>query len=620
MRQLKTAKTVLIFGIIPAAYTGVLVALELAGVNYLWKSPQDMIFLLFWSALLFGIGGGAVAAVVAAVGFWRKLEPPIVYFLTVTILTTILLFIDRFGWCYACHQFLDKRAPHLIYAPAKSFMLTVALAIGCVAVGALVGGIVFLLIRFWRARSVRSGVYAVAGGCLALAVVLSILSTPTIGVKSYTIEEAGIPERRGGVGRVLIIVDDGVTWDIIDSLMAERKLPAYRHLVQNGVRAHLATLSPTVSPPIWTTLATGHTPLRHGIGGFINYAYPGMANGISAFPCPTRMMLPEIFIKLHAMGFGSSRPLGPSHRKVRTIWNVAGDMGIDVGIVGWRYTWPVEKVNGFMVSDRLHYDRPKNHVYPPELIPYVNKLIREVPEADPRPFVSCKIESLVVQPRAAERLRLLRHFVTTDIKYQLVADSLFTSLNPALMAVGLTSIDAIEHLFYYEHSLSHEPARFAFSRYLSRFTTPYLVECLGGVIDSTYVLHDRLMQHWIDWLGEDGVLIIFSDHGHVMDGNAHHYPEPGILIMYGKPFRKGLNLSKATVYDIVPTVLYLLGLPVPEDMPGEVLEDAILGAFMDRNPIRTVKSYETSELEELERPPEVDDELLQKLKALGYIR
>jgi predicted AlkP superfamily phosphohydrolase/phosphomutase len=499
-------------------------------------------------------------------------------------------------------------------------MVTVALAIGCVAVGALVGGIVFLLVKFWRARRVRIGLYAVAIGCLAVATVASILSTPTLGVKSYTPEEAGIPVREGGVRRVLLIVDDGVTWNVIDPLMAERKLPAYRQLVSGGVRGDLATLSPTVSPPIWTTLATGHTPLRHGVGGFINYAYPGMTNGISAFPCPTRMMLPDIFIKLQTRGFGSSRPLGPSHRRVRAIWNIAADMGIDVGIVGWRYTWPVERVNGFMVSDRLHYDRPKSHVHPPELTKYVNDLVRDMPEADPRRFTHCEVESLAVNPKSTDRLSLLRHFVTTDQKYQLVADSLFTSLDPTLMTIGFTSIDAIEHLFYYEHALSHEPDRYQMTRFLSRFTSPELIECLGGVIDSTYVFHDRLMQHWIDWLGEDDVLIIVSDHGHVMDGSAHHYPEPGVLIMYGKPFRKGLNLTGASVYDVVPTVLYLLGLPVAEDMPGKVLEKAILGAFMDENPLRTVKSYETSKLEELEPPPEVDEELLQKLKALGYIR
>jgi predicted AlkP superfamily phosphohydrolase/phosphomutase len=332
------------------------------------------------------------------------------------------------------------------------------------------------------------------------------------------------------------------------------------------------------------------------------------------------MMLPEIFIRLNARGFGSSRPLGPSHRKVRAIWNIAGDMGVDIGIVGWRYTWPVEKVNGFMVSDRLHYERPENYVHPPELARYVRDVTRAVPEADPGDFTTCEVESLAVDPKATVRMSLLRHFITTDLKYQVAAESLFTTLDPTFMAIGLTSIDAIEHLFYYEHAMSHEPADFPMKRYLERFTSTELVYCLGGVIDSTYIFHDRLMQHWIDWLGEDDVLIILSDHGHVMNGNAHHYPEPGILLMYGKPFRKGLNLSGASVYDIMPTVLYLLGLPVPEDIPGRVMEKAILGAYMDDNPIRTVKSYETSKMEELERPPEVDEDLLKKLKALGYIR
>lgn len=604
----------------PAAYTGLLVGLELAGVNYTWTYPLDIVFLLFWFAFLFGIAGAVIGGVVAAIGRWRKLDPHKTIFLLVTIVTTIFLFIDRFSWCYPCHQFLDARAPHLVYTPAKSFMLTVALAIGCVAVGMLAGAIAYLLAKFWHARRVRIGVYVVAGGGLAVAVLVSILSTPTLGIKTYTPEEAGIPVREGGVDRVLIIVDDGITWDIIDSLMVERKLPAYKHLVRNGVRGHLATLSPTISPPIWTTLATGHPPSRHGVSSFVNYAFPGMKYGISAFPCPTRMMLQEIFIKSEANGFGSSRPLGPSHRKVRAIWNIAGDINIDVGIIGWRYTWPVERVNGFMVSDRLHRERPKNHVHPPELSPYVNAVMRETPGVDLATFTTCSVESLAVDPQVTSRLNLFKHFIQNDLKYQAVAESLFTSLDPTLMAIGLTSVDAIEHLFYYEHSLAHEPRKYTMTRSLERFTSEKLVRCVGGLIDSTYILHDRLIQHWLDWIGDDDVLIIVSDHGHVMDGNAHHYPEPGVLIMYGKPFRKGLNLSGTSVYDVVPTVLYLLGLPVPEDMPGQVLEEAILGAYMDYNPVRTVKSYETSELEPLEPPPEVDDELRDRLKALGYIR
>ncbi len=589
-------------------------------MNYTWEYPQDIVFLLFWSALLFGITGAVIGALVAVTGRLRKLDPHKTVFLMVTILATIFLFVDRFSWCYPCHQFLDTRAPHLVYTPAKSFMLTAALAVGCVAVATLAGAIAYLLVKFWRARRVRIAVYAVVAGGLAVAVLVSILSTPTLRIKTYTPEEAGIPVRQGGVDRVLLIVDDGITWDVIDSLMVERRLPTYKHMVQNGVRGHLATLSPTLSPPIWTTLATGHSRLRHGVGSFVNYAYPGMKHGVSVFPCPTRMMLQEIFLRFQREGFGSSRPLGPSYRKVRAIWNIAGNMNIDVGIVGWRYTWPVEDVHGVMVSDCLHRERPKNHVHPAELSRYVISVIREIPAVDVAAFTPCRVESLAVDPQVTSRLNLFKHFIQNDLKYQAVADSLFTLLHPTFMAIGLTSVDAIEHLFYYEHALAHESRKYAMTRSLQRFTSDELVRCVGGIVDSTYIFHDRLMQHWLDWIGEDDVLIVVSDHGHVMDGSAHHYPEPGVLLMYGKPFRKGLNLSGASVYDIVPTVLYLLGLPVPEDMPGKVLEKAMLGAYMDDNPVRTVKSYETSELQPLEPPPEVDDELLERLKALGYIR
>jgi hypothetical protein len=62
--------------------------------------------------------------------------------------------------------------------------------------------------------------------------------------------------------------------------------------------------------------------------------------------------------------------------------------------------------------------------------------------------------------------------------------------------------------------------------------------------------------------------------------------------MYGKPFKKGATVGGATIFDIAPTVLYLLGLPVPHDMEGEVLEDAIDPAWLASNPVRTVATYE----------------------------
>ena len=48
----------------------------------------------------------------------------------------------------------------------------------------------------------------------------------------------------------------------------------------------------------------------------------------------------------------------------------------------------------------------------------------------------------------------------------------------------------------------------------------------------------------------------------------------------------------ADLVDLAPTVLALLGLPVPDDLPGEVLVEILEPAFLKRYPIRRIPTYE----------------------------
>jgi predicted AlkP superfamily phosphohydrolase/phosphomutase len=47
----------------------------------------------------------------------------------------------------------------------------------------------------------------------------------------------------------------------------------------------------------------------------------------------------------------------------------------------------------------------------------------------------------------------------------------------------------------------------------------------------------------------------------------------GVLMVNGPNIKKGSTVSEACVYDISPTILHLLGLPVPTDMDGQVLSE-----------------------------------------------
>jgi predicted AlkP superfamily phosphohydrolase/phosphomutase len=51
------------------------------------------------------------------------------------------------------------------------------------------------------------------------------------------------------------------------------------------------------------------------------------------------------------------------------------------------------------------------------------------------------------------------------------------------------------------------------------------------------------------------------------------HQKDGVLYAYGKNIKKGLKASPVEIYDIVPTVLYSMGLPLPCEFDGRVLDE-----------------------------------------------
>jgi hypothetical protein len=63
-----------------------------------------------------------------------------------------------------------------------------------------------------------------------------------------------------------------------------------------------------------------------------------------------------------------------------------------------------------------------------------------------------------------------------------------------------------------------------------------------------------------------------------------YHDQAGVLIMAGPGVRPGVELGECSTLDIAPTLLTLLGLPVPGHMKGRVLEEAL---DADVRPVRT---------------------------------
>ena len=148
--------------------------------------------------------------------------------------------------------------------------------------------------------------------------------------------------------RVLLVGWDAADWKVIHPLMDAGKMPTVARLVERGAMANLATLQPVLSPMLWTSIATGKRPFKHGIHGFSEPSPDG----------------------------GGIRPVTNLSRKTKAIWNILSQNGLTSNVVGWWPSHPAEPIRGAMVSNHFQqavgppeepWPVPAGAVHPPEL-------------------------------------------------------------------------------------------------------------------------------------------------------------------------------------------------------------------------------------------------------------
>jgi hypothetical protein len=65
-----------------------------------------------------------------------------------------------------------------------------------------------------------------------------------------------------------------------------------------------------------------------------------------------------------------------------------------------------------------------------------------------------------------------------------------------------------------------------------------------------------------------------------------------VLLALGDGIRAGAVLQQASVLDVAPTILYLMGLPVARDMEGRVLTEMLDEEFTRAHHLSFVPSYD----------------------------
>jgi predicted AlkP superfamily phosphohydrolase/phosphomutase len=483
---------------------------------------------------------------------------------------------------------------------------------------------------------------------------------------------------------------DGADWDVIEWMWEQNRLPHLKRLADRGVAAPLETFH-HASPVIWTSVATGVMPDVHGITEFV---------------VPT--------------GKGD-RPVSSTLRRVPALWNMVTAAGGRVAVLGWWASWPVEEVNGTIISDRAIHEIP-DRVWPPERLAVFDTGLEELRmeeegakpssmlEAD-RIFgrlavdfigenydlillylrgvdISCHFHWQAFEPEAfpaaelsdleAERELIAREYELVDrtlgellaasgpdINIIVMSDHGFDAMDGETTHIRLNFDAVLEHLGFLtkadqgvdfsrtelysyaspERSLAKK-IRFALAgreeggrvtaaeqkAIRDRLETALdTVTYTGGapvftVREATAKKRDRGADFVVEVLTNDAQIplrvagVPLRDAIRSLDNltGTHGRKTPGIFVAAGPDIDPKAKPEGVRVIDVPPTLLFAIGLPVGEDFAGRARTELFTESFRTTHSLQTIPTW-GAPTEGENRASDVDEELLDQLRALGYI-
>ncbi len=121
---------------------------------------------------------------------------------------------------------------------------------------------------------------------------------------------------------VIVIGLDGGTFDVVDPLIEDGRLPNLKRLIDSGARGVVRSTRPPLTPVAWGAFMTGCGPGKHGTFAFVR-------------------VRPEDY----GVEF-----LNGSHLRVPTLWEIVSRCGLRCGAHNVPWTYPPRRVNGFMLS------------------------------------------------------------------------------------------------------------------------------------------------------------------------------------------------------------------------------------------------------------------------------
>ena len=263
--------------------------------------------------------------------------------------------------------------------------------------------------------------------------------------------------------RIFLFGIDGATFDIIDPLIDQNKLPVLQRLLKNGVRANLRSTIPPNSSVAWTSLMTGKNPGKHGVYYFLQQVAHSYRR----------------------------RYINASDIKAETIWSILSRYKKRVGVVNMPMTYPPEEVNGILIAGMLSPSREHVFTWPPSLHMELLSNTGAYPLDHSEPG----------NASSPDRLLLLERLFEEQQQRARAVEYLMSSREWDVFAAVFTITDRLQHVAW----------RFRDEKY--RAVHPRETAIFEGLIEEAYTATDRIMGRLLKQLPAETVTIVVSDHG-----------------------------------------------------------------------------------------------------------
>lgn len=433
----------------------------------------------------------------------------------------------------------------------------------------------------------------------------------------------------------LVVGADAFEWNVVLPLVRRGELPTIAGLMERGVFGELETDRPTLSPILWTSIATGKSPAEHGVRGFTT----------------------------QVADVRNVRLVNSLDRRTKAVWNVLSDYHRRVAVVGWYVTYPAEALAGVMVSQtqtadqmdrsqgrsimmgRLVENMPQQ-VFPPER----TSEVMEIRSREIQHFPEFLHETFGDLPREMDLLtgthwENSRWALEADLTFLAIAEHLAAGSEPFdLLMVYANGADVLGHRFWRHF----EPQAF------EKPPPAREQDDFGDLLVSYYRFLDARLGRLLKAYRQPVNLILISDHGmhatntetdfaiktlpddmNRVHSGHHRDAPPGVFVAAGPDIRTGnsprpvreLHRSElshvGSIYDVAPTLMALAGVPAGRDMRGRVLTEILRhpanmpAPVLSHDDDRWLRARETLSATSVEDPNE--RERLQQLRALGYV-